>query len=169
MGKIVGVVFVLGGFAGVLYQWMKLQKEKEGIIEEFCFFIHKSIFMMESEKLQVIDYFRKYSSKDLRITETLQEISRRLSENIYPNGQLVWEDVLKETDWNLDRETFLIILKSGNGFFGRNRQENIVYLKKQLEKLEKQQEKNKENAAKQRKVWMPVGMLGGVMIVILFL
>lgn len=169
MGKIIGIVFVLGGIAGVLFQWVQSQKEKQHRIEEFCVFLHKSIFMMESEKIKVIDYFAKSVTGDSRITETLHEIAKRLRMNIYPNPQLVWEDVLKEQSWNLDEEIFSIILKSGNGFFGRNREENISFLKKQLEELEKQKRKNKEKDVKERKLWFPVGMLGGVMLVILLL
>ena len=169
MGKIVGIVLVLGGIAGGLYQWIELQKERQKRVEEFCLFLHKSIFMMESEKIKVIDYFAKSVTRDSRITDALQEISKRLSENIYPNPQSVWEEVLKEKDWNLDEEMFSIILKSGNGFFGRNREENSSFLKKQLEELEKQKIKGKEKDAKERKLWIPVGMLSGVMLVILFL
>ena len=169
MGKIVGIALVLGGIGSGLYQWIEQQKEREKRVEEFCLFLHKSIFMMESEKKKVIDYFAKVMTRDSRITESLQEISKRLSKNIYPNPQWVWEEVLKEKEWNLDQETFSIILKSGRGFFGRNREENISFLKKQLEELEKQQMKNKEKDAKERRVWVPVGMLSGVMLVILFL
>lgn len=169
MGKIVGIVLVMGGIAGGLKQWIESQKEKQKIMQEFCLFLHKSIFYMESEKMYVIDYFAKYVTRDSRITDALQEISKRLSMNIYPNPQLVWEEVLKQQEWNLEEEIFSIILKSGNGFFGRNREENISYLKKQLEELEKMQVKIKEKYAKERSVWGPVGILSGIMLVILFL
>ena len=131
MGKIVGIVLIMGGIAGGLRQWIEYQKEKQKIMQEFCLFLHKSIFYMESEKMHVIDYFAKYIARDSRITDALQEISKRLSMNIYPNPQLVWEDVLKQQEWNLEEEIFSIMLKSGEGFFGRNREENISYLKKQ--------------------------------------
>ena len=160
---------MLGGVAGSLFQWIEIQKERQKRIEEFCIFLHKTIFRMETEKIKMIDYFAKSMTGDAQITEALQEISKRLSKNIYPNPQVVWEEVLKEYLQNLDEETFSIILKSGNGFFGRNREENISFLKKQLKELENQKRKNKEQDAKERKVWVPVGMLSGVMVVILFL
>jgi stage III sporulation protein AB len=169
MGKIVGIVLLFLGIAGGLYQWIELQKERQMRIEEFCLFLHKSMFRMQTEKIKVIEHFAKYTSKDAKINESLQEISKRLSENIYPDGQVVWEEVIKEKVWDLDKEIMLMILKSGNGFFGRNREENISFLKKQLEELEKQQIKSKEKDAKERKVWVPVGMLSGVMVAILFI
>lgn len=171
MGKIVGIVLVLGGIAGCLYQWIQLQRESQKRVEEFGLFLHKSIFAMESEKIRIIDYFRKYHSEDTLITDALVEIANRLEKNIYPNGLSVWEEVLKEEkqNWNLDKEIFELILKSGTGFFGRSREENICFLKKQLEELEIHQMRRKEKDAKERKVWVPVSMLSGIMLTILFL
>ena len=160
---------MLGGMAGVLVQWIEAQNERQKRIEEFCLFLHKFIFQMEAEKMRVVDYFAKYYSRDSRITETLHEVSRRLNEHVYPSGQMVWESVCKEMEWNLEEEVCLLILASGNGFFGRNRDENISFLKKQLEELERQNVKCKERYAKERKVWIPVGMLSGVMLILLFL
>lgn len=169
MGKVIGIVLIFGGIIGVLYQWMEQQKVKEKCVEEFCIFLHKSIYMMQSEKIKVIDYFAKYSTHDSRIADALQEISKRLNKNIYPNPQSVWEEVLKDQKWNLDEDIFSIIIKSGNGFFGKNRAENISFLKRQLAYLEAQQMKQKEKNAKERKVWVPVGILSGWMMVILLI
>lgn len=171
MGKIIGIVLLLGGISGSLYQWMQMQKERQKRVEEFGLFLHKSIFAMETERIKVIAYFAKYKGEDSKLTDALQEISRRLRENIYPNGQMVWEEVLKEAkeSWNLDKETFDIVLKSGIGFFGFSREENICFLKKQMEELEKRKKINKESDAKERKVWVPVSLLGGIMFVIMCL
>ena len=71
--------------------------------------------------------------------------------------------------WNLSQEVFSIIVQAGNGFFGRSREENISFLKKSLTELEIQQVNMKEKDAQERKVWVPVGMLGTMMLAILFL
>ena len=169
MGKIGGIVLVLGGIAGSLYQWIEMQRERQMRVEEFCLFLHKTIFQMETEKVKIIEHFAKYDTADAIMKESFQEISKRLRDNIYPNGVLVWEEVLKRKNWHLDKEMYFIILKSGTGFFGKSREENICFLKKQLEKLENQQIKTKEKDANERKVWIPVGMLSGIMLVILLL
>lgn len=171
MGQIVGIILVLGGIAGGLYQWMEVQKQRQKRVEEFMLFLHKAMFAMESEKIKVIEFFSKYKSEDLQITKTLQEIAYRLSQNIYPKGQFVWEEVLKEEkmNWNLDEETFGLVLSTGTGFFGRTREENISFLQKRLRELEKEQIRIKEKDAKDRKVWVPVGMLSGIMLTILFM
>lgn len=179
MGKIIGIALVFCGIVGVLYQWIASQKAKQLHLEECILFLQKSIFAMESEKVKLIDYFAKYVSRDSRITrksetaleKSLHEIAKRLASNTYPNGQSVWEEVLKEEEqnWALDKETFGVVLHAGASFFGRSREENICFLQKSLRELEQQQAKMKEKDAQERKVWIPVGMLGGLMITILFI
>lgn len=141
-------------------------------------FFQKSIGVMETERIRVMDYFEKYASQNINgenletqlLQTSLREIARRLATNTYPNGQMVWEEVFTEEKQNLafDQETFSIILQAGNGFFGRSREENIRFLKKSVRELEIQQKKLKEKDAKERKLWVPVGMLGAVMLAILF-
>lgn len=159
---------LLGGTMGVLYSWICGLKERERKLEEFILFFQKSIGVMETEKIRVIDYFEKYASQELQTS--LVEIARRLDSNTYPNGQIVWEEVFMEEKQNLsfDQETFSIILQAGNGFFGRSREENIRFLQKTVKELETQKKKLMEKDAKERKVWVPVGMLGAVMLTILF-
>lgn len=166
--KIVGILLLLGGTLGVLYSWICGLKERERKLEEFILFFQKSIGFMETEKIRVIDYFEKYVSQELQTS--LVEIARRLASNTYPNGQIVWEEVFMEEKQNLsfDQETFSIILQAGNGFFGRSREENIRFLQKTVKELETQKKKLMEKDAKERKVWVPVGMLGAVMLTILF-
>lgn len=159
---------LLGGTMGVLYSWICGLKERERKLEEFILFFQKSIGVMETEKIRVIDYFEKYASQELQTS--LVEIARRLASNTYPNGQIVWKEVFMEEKQNLsfDQETFSIILQAGNGFFGRSREENIRFLQKTVKELETQKKKLMEKDAKERKVWVPVGMLGAVMLTILF-
>ena len=169
---------VLGGTVGVLYSWICSLKERERKIEEFIIFFQKSIGVMETEKIRVIDYFEKYASQNIKaanmetqgLKSILLEIARRLALNTYPNGQMVWEEVFTEEKQNLsfDKETFSIVLQAGNGFFGRSREENIRFLNKTIRELEIQQKKLAEKDAKERRVWIPVGMLGAVMLAILF-
>ena len=171
MGKVVGIALILGGIVGVLYDWIESQKMREKRVEEFAVFIHKFIFAMETEKVKVIDYFSTYSSKDEVLQRTLQEVVIRLKENMYPTGQSVWDEVLREEgkSWGIDKDVLDVIIKCGIGFFGRCKEENITYLKKQLTEIENLQMRKRQKDTKERKVWIPVSLLGGMMVVILFL
>lgn len=175
MWKVIGCVLLLVGMAGGLYSWVLEQKEKEKRLEQFLRFLQKSLASMKTEKIRVVEYFSKYvetyllSERESILADALEDISKRLATNTYPNGQMVWEEVFQVDAWNFDREIYSIIVQAGNGFFGRSRVENISFLEKSIRDFEIQQKKLKEQNVQKRKVWIPVGMLGTVMLVIIFL
>ena len=171
MGKFLGSIFILGGIAGYLYSWQCKQRECRDRIASFITFLQKSIFIIETENKSIGQLFRNYQCEDEVLKQTLFEIARRLELNIYPQGQSVWEEVFreKEQNWDVDKETFEFMIHAGNGFFGKNKGENICFLQKSIRELEEQEKKNREKDAKERKVWVPVGMLSGLMIVILLI
>ena len=172
MWKGIGVLSILAGIAGILSSWTKMQKARQARVEEYIQFIHRSIFIMESEKLKVIDYFLNYrATEDKFLEKILHEIARRLQSNTYSTGYAAWQEVFMEEkkEWALEEDLFQNILQAGYGFFGRSRQENISILRRKLDELEALQKKSKEKDAQERKIWIPVGMLGGLMITILFL
>ena len=127
MGKMIGLFCILGGVAYLLYQWVLEQKCRQRRVEEVVVFLHKTIFAMEEEKIRIIEYFENYISKENLLEESLREIAKRLRQNVYPNGEIVWETVFweRKKEWNLDADTFDILLGIGMGFFGKKRSENI--------------------------------------------
>lgn len=179
MWKLLGIAGMLGGMAGVLHSWVCEQRAKQKWIEDFLLFLKKTRHVMQTEKIRVVEYFTKYASQDIScqredaatLAKVLEEMARRLSTNTYPNGQMVWEEVFEEEKRNFpfDQELFQIVVQAGNGFFGRSRKENISFLEKSIRELEQHQITSKEKQLQERKVWIPVGMLGTVMLVILFL
>ena len=177
MWKVVGSMLLLGGAVGVLYDWFLEQRAREKQLDVFLCFLQRSYAVMQTENIKVIDYFSKYTEEYLQLEENavlvdaLNEISKRLTMNIYPNGQMVWESVFQEdtANWNFEREVFQIVVQAGNGFFSRSRLENIRFLEKSIKDLELQKSKIKEINTQKRKVWVPVGILGSVMLVIIFL
>lgn len=164
----------MGGMAGVLYSWVGEQKEMLKSIEELLLFLKKTQYVMCTERIKVADYLERYVKQNLKNTaleKVLEEIVKRLSANTYPNGQAVWEEVFREEKemLHMDAEVLKIIVQAGNGFFGYSRAENHSFLESSIRELEHQKARIKEKQAQERKVWIPIGMLGSVMLVILFL
>lgn len=179
MWKCIGIFSLLGGTAGLLYNWSKEEKEKIRRLEAVLRFLEKSVYVMQREKIKLSDWFAKYIEQELSVPTnsnrilacSLREMTRRLSANTYPNGQMVWEEVFKEEEQNLnfDHEVFQCIVQAGCSFFGRSREENVSFLQKSIRELEQHRSRMIKMSAQERKVWIPVGMLGAVMLVIFFL
>lgn len=177
MLKLFGSIFLLSGMVGILYSWVSEQQVRQKKIVGFIVFLQKSSYAMEKEKIRVIDYFRKYAKESCTTKEddtlklVLIEIANRLSKNIYPNGKKVWEEVFgeMEKEWNIDKGSFRILVQAGEGFFGKNREENRSFIEKSQKELENQYEGNNLKNIQERKVWLPVGMLGSLMVIILLI
>ncbi len=67
----------------------------------------------------------------------------------------------------MDKDTLGLFMGIGRGFFGKKRGENLCFLKRDLCDLERMLKEKKETDARERKVWIPVGMLGGIMLMII--
>jgi len=171
MGKLLGIIFVMGGVSGYLYCWQSEQRKREERIVAFILFLQRARYAMETENIKVGQLLEQVQVKEEVLRETLSEIAIRLRLNIYPNGPSVWEEVFKEKEqnWNVDEETFGLMIYAGNGFFGKNKGENICFLQKSIRELEERQRYNQIKATEEKKVWVPVGVLGGLMLVILLI
>lgn len=171
MGKYIALCLLLAGVGSLLYQWVQQQKSRQHRIECFVLFLEKSFYAMERENMRLLPFFQEYDSGDEVVDAFLQELGRRLGEKQYPRGELVWQEVLMEhkENWNCDEDTFLLLRNASYGFFGGSRKENLCFLQKSIRELELQLAKNKEKDMQKRKVWLPVGMLGSVMLMILLI
>ena len=171
MEKIIIGGVICYGIGNFLYQWIQKQKLRQQHIDAFLVFLQKSLYAMETGKIRLISYFQEYQSSDTVLMKILKEISNRLSENQYPYGELLWEEVFQEyrEQWKCNEEVFLLIVNASHGFFGKSRQENICFLQKSIRELEIQQRKEKEKDAQEQKVWLPVGILGSLMFFIILI
>lgn len=170
MGNAIGMILLFGGIAGSVYSWLESGRNREKRLDEALLFLQKCSFAMDNERVKIITYFKEYRSKDKVLNDSLQEVANRLSMCMYPSGIQVWRDVLfeKKEDWDFSEESFFILQKAGEGFFGAKREENISFLKKSICELEMQRTKEKEKNIQERKVWVPVSVLGGIMLMIIF-
>lgn len=171
MGKIIGMGLVLAGIAGMLYSWVTMQKQRVRRMEICIAFLQKTIFAMKEENIKIIRYLESYESRESVLDATLQEVASRLRQNVYPDAVLVWQEVMHEKKdvWNVNDDVFEVLLEIGQGLFGRTLEQNICFLEKSLKRLEKLNGHVRETDAKERKVWIPVGMLGGIMLILIFI
>ncbi|MBR4025940.1 MAG: hypothetical protein IKJ01_00085, partial [Lachnospiraceae bacterium] len=149
--------------------WITRQKTRQRKLHEMEIFFRKAIYAMEEEKARWIVFFENYESRECIVMETLHEIAFRLRQNIYPKGEDAWEAVFmeKKNMWDCSESSFHLLLQSGHAFFGKSRKENSCFLQSYLRQLEECQAQEKQKFQEEKKVWIPVSMLGGCMMVII--
>lgn len=137
----------------------------------FLSLFRRAQHVMEETRRPWILFFEDYEGEDACVMEFVRELAVRLRENRYPKGELAWQEVLKEQreKWDFSKETFDILLKSGSAFFGQSQQENLELFRLYTTLLMECKEKEKCEFAEKRKIWIPVGALGGIMVVIILI
>lgn len=169
--KIIGIVCMIIGIAGYSYDWISRHITRSKRLEEILTFLRKAGHAMEETHTPWIRFFEEYQSRDACVTESIHEVSHRLKENRYPRGELVWQDVMTERKETLDfsKEAFELLFHSGDAFFGKSQKENLELLNLYKKQLFECKEQERIEFAEKKRLWIPVGALGGVMIIIILI
>lgn len=169
--KLVGITIIGIGIAGVIYDWLLRQRNRRKRLEELLSFFRKAVYAMEETKIHWIVFFEDYMGNDECLSESLHEVAQKLRENRYPKGELAWQEVMKEkkADWDFSKEAFELLMASGAAFFGKSKAENLELLRLYIKLFTDCKQKEIEDFAEKRKVWIPVGALGGIMLVIILI
>lgn len=184
MLKLLGILILLSGVLGELYSWNERKKRRIKQLECYEAFLKHAIYALETEKIhmQELLYQAIASRKALVGSENtveyerilalvLEDVLQHMRGHTYPSGVILWKEVWNShrEEWNVDASNWTLILDTGNAFYGNHLKENLEYLRTLQELLKEgiQEEKNKWK--EKQKVFTPVGILGGIMIVIILL
>ena len=170
MGKLIGILLILGGCAGLLYQWMQVQRCRVLLLEEWIRIFVAFEYALEKEHVPIQRFFQRYDGRLPEVGHFLERVLQLLEKNEYPGGQMVWGMVLKEWEkkFALKEEAGHTLRAAGDAFFGENSQENLRCMQGGRQRMEGCVEEEREEFVRQRSVYMPVGMLTWLMLFILF-
>lgn len=170
MEKLAGIIFILLGAGAGLWEWRFGKLERQRHLRAWIAFLHRAGYAME-EKQHMADLFESYACGDILLTETLSGVAKQLAENRYPSGDEAWKKTLEEKGWKeqLSGEEMRLVASLGGAFFGRNRLELRQLIDNVREQLEQCLEEEKTQFARNQKTVIPVGMLGSVLLILLFI
>lgn len=159
------------GFCGAIKEWIQKNVNRDKRMEDILSFLRKAVYAMEETHTPWIRFFEEYASGDQEVTDAIHEVGFRLKENRYPKGELAWQDVMTEKREVLDlsMEAFELVYRLGEAFFGKSQKENLELLNLYMKLLSQCKEKERIAFAEKKKLWIPVGALGGVMIIIILI
>ena len=159
------------GFSGYIHEWIHRNISREKRMAELLAFLRKAVYALEETHTPWIRFFEEYESKDICVFESVQEVGRRLKENRYPKGELAWREVMIErrVGWDFSGEAFELLCYVGEAFFGKSQKENLELLNLYIKLIFQCKEKEHMEFAEKKKLWIPVGALGGVMIIIILI
>ena len=171
MGKLAGSICILAGCLVLLLRWTESVRQRERLMREIIRFLRSWEYALETRLMRVLDFFASYPYAEGKLRTLTGTVREELLLHTYPAGQIVWQKALEESraQMRLSEEAYRILLCAGDSFFGTNRMEAAQCVRACIRQMENTIEEERKSYREKRKVYMPVGMLTGVMIVILLL
>lgn len=179
MLKLFGAVCIVMASYGFVYEWKRKSIKTLGLLKQICDFYGKTVWFMQEEQGNSITFFKNYA-KELAAKDRgtscwlqtfLQELAACLQSHVYPTGEKafcsVYADMVQEFGGKGQAEK--IFLSSAEYFFGfhvRDNIEGLLLAKNRMEQYIDEQEKAQKE---KEKVLTPLGVLGGMMLVIILL
>ncbi len=171
MGKIVGGGCVLIGFVILLACWMERMRKNMRNMLAIVRFLQSWAYVLEMKQMRVAEFLETYPYDVQELKYVADEVRHDLLLHIYPTGQEVWQKALERQKHalGLPEGAFQVLLRAGEGFFGTNHRQTQQCIASCIRQMETVIGEEREHYLEKRKVYMPVGMLTGVMVVILLL
>ena len=171
MLKLVGIAIVMTATAGILFSWQEKERARIRRLKELGRFLDRTYYAMETEHVRIIAYAQQYETTEEVFSRTLKHLAELLRKNTYASGEEAWIAACKEEEknWAFGQDAWEVLLSCGAALFGRNLAENLNMLSGMQKRTEKIIEEESCQFAEKKKVFLPVGMLGGVMIIVILL
>ncbi len=171
MVKLVGSAVLLIGAAGTLLSWYCREQARIRRIQIWIDFLHATEYAMEIEHVNMTVYMEQAKVNEPVLLQTIRETGALLGKHLVPFGEEAWDNVCKRyrEEWDVSEEVWSLVLSCKDVFFGRNLAENIEKSKGIRKRLTGLLEEEKRRFAEQKKVYVPVGMLGSCMFLLIFL
>jgi stage III sporulation protein AB len=168
---LLGSLLILAGCAGGIVCWLEGERRKQAMMEEWIRLFVRWDYGLRSEHIRLYTFFGQYETGRPEMAEFLTEVCRRLQQNCYPSGQQVWQQVLKEQQKkiSLRGEAGEILLQAGDAFFCGSSRESLHTIRICRERMEQCLVEARGEFAGKRKVYIPAGMLGGAVLIILLI
>lgn len=171
MGKLVGSVLILTGSMLFLYNWGDSVRRRQVRMREIIRMFRSWEYTLQTRRMRVTDFLEQFRFAGSTLKEVFEEVRGGLLTYEYPSGEIVWEQMVKKhkKTLGLSSDAYVILLQSAESFFGTNQREALQSIRQCILLMQRCMQQEQESYREKRKVYMPVGMLMGVMLVILLI
>ena len=167
--KLTGSFFIMMGVWGMIWkkrsQMLKKAKKNQEVIE----ILQHLSSTFETEYIPIMNFLDRILERKLLTHELWDTLRKRLGAYLDKTGEDAWNKALGEykDELFLHEEQWSSLEHAAGGMFGDKRTENIQILKKDAELLQKYHDKFILEQKEKYKIYMPVGILGAFMVILL--
>lgn len=171
MLKLVGVMAIVFGMAGAIFEWYQARARMINFIDDFGGFLAEGQRQTIENKKTTIEYFACYKGKNSVINNCSRDIAVKLSQHYMPTGGEIWKHCweLHTEDIALTGEGRKLLLEAGDAFFGKTTTECKYWFELYERRFQELYEREKGRSNEQKKIVVPVGAFIGMMLIVMLI
>ena len=126
-------------------------------------------YALEQEHVRLYDFLSFYETADASMQAFLDEVCVCMRNHQNPSGQKIWQDCLQKhkRELQIGQEGWEILTSAAGAFYGESSAENLRCNEICRKRMEKFLAESRLEFFKKQRVYLPVGMLTGVVMIIL--
>lgn len=169
MERGIGIVLILSGCAGVLVCWNQTEKMRQEMLKEWIRLFAVFLYAVSQEHVRLYEFFSCYEARFVQIQKFLEDVCHAMQTFQEPSGRTIWMTQLKKYKniLLLDTQSCEILKSAADAFYADTRAEGIRTMQVCKKRMEQCLAERQKEYAKKRSVYMPVGMMAGLMVIIL--
>ena len=171
MLKLIGAAAILCGCASALWSWHGYRKRRLRQLEETVRFLGWLGDAVTRQHRTLPECFESYPAGDAALAGTLSQTAKLLRQNRYRRGDEAWKHALEETrgEWCLSAEQRELLTGLCASFFAGSSRRIGEALGQDGLRLTDALERDRAEYRRQRRVFAPVGMLTGLMLIVILM
>ena len=171
MRKLLGMLLMLVGWWMGLYRGTQAQRKRQAFMEACIRLFAGFAYAVEVGHVRLYDFLEGFETGQEQLSDFLADLKKLLQENQYAGGQAAWRAAMEKNCpvQEIRGEAREILMASAEAFFGTSSQESLRCIEVCRRRMEECLERERKEYRKKRRVYMPVGMLSGLMLVILLI
>lgn len=169
MARIFGTVLILAGCAGFLYKWAEGEKARQRMAGEWIRLFVRWEYALEQEHVRLYDFLSFYETADASMQAFLDEVCVCMRNHQNPSGQKIWQDCLQKhkRELQVGQEGWETLRLPREHFMAKAVQRICNANEICRKRMEKFLAESRLEFLKKQRVYLPVGMLTGVVMIIL--
>lgn len=169
MGRLMGMALIMIGCAGVLGCWNRRERLRQALQEEWIRLFAGFEYAVLQEHVRLYEFFSCYETKFPQMKKFLMDVCDAMQTFQEPSGISIWMTQLQKHKNALlaDAKTWEILTAAAEAFYADTGAENIRSMQVCRKRMEQCLATQRKEYAKKQRVYAPVGMMAGIIVIIL--
>lgn len=171
MLKVIGIILVVAGVIGILFCWYKNTSQSLINLKAIIEMLYSAEYVCVDENVKNSDFFIGIKCTSPVIEKMCNDVGQNMLSHAWPTGMEIWRNTVISFSGGLflGKEEMSILLETGTSFFSKSQKEKKERIRMYRGQFERAYDKQIDNFKEKKKIYIPLGLMGGILVIIILL